>query len=146
MLRRKLLQIIHTIILVQLVELFPCESKTQLLERETWYITEHKNDELCLNTRNPITNKHTPESKQEHKEKCRKYYQQHREEMLQKRHEYQLENREKKSEYNKNYTIQNAERLKEYNRNYIIENRERRNWMKRERYARRKQESTVESK
>lgn len=120
-------------VMISLIELFPCETKQQLLQREMWFINEHRNDVLCLNTRNPVTDNNTPESKQQHKEKCKEYYLQHRDEMLQKRREYQTENREKRTEYNSEYRQQHSEKLKEYDKQYAIDNRERRNRLARER-------------
>lgn len=119
-------------VMISLIELFPCETKQQLLEREVWFINEHKDDILCLNTRNPIAD-NTPEAKQKHKDKCKEYYVQHRDEVLQNRREYQIENREKRTEYNSDYRKQHSEKLKEYNKQYAIDNRERRNRLARER-------------
>ena len=119
---------------ITLVEPFPCETKQQLLQRELWFISEHKNDNLCLNTRNPLTDD-SPETRQQHKDKCKEYYAQHRGEILQKRREYQIENREKRTEYNGEYRQQNSEKLKEYDKQYAIDNRERRNRLARERRA-----------
>ena len=111
---------------INLVEIFPCETKQQLLQREMWFIGEHKNDILCLNARNPVAD-NTPEANQQHKDKCKEYYARHRDGMLQKRREYQIENREKRTDYNNEYRQQHAEKLKEYNKQYAIDNRERRN-------------------
>lgn len=119
---------------IVLVELFPCETKQQLLQRELWFINEHKHDDLCLNTRNPLSD-NTPEAKQKHKDNCKEYYVQHRDELLQKRREYQNENREKRTEYNSEYRQQHSEKLKEYDKQYAINNRERRNRLARERRA-----------
>lgn len=124
---------------IELIELFPCENKNQLLERETWFIARHKEDELCLNTRNPLTDDTTPEAKQMHKESCKEYYQQHREEILQKRSEYQVENREKRSEYNREYRRRNAEKLKNYDKEYTKKYRERRREIVRARRAKQKE-------
>jgi group I intron endonuclease len=127
---------------IELIEPFPCENRTKLLERETWFITQHKEDELCLNTRNPLTDDTTPEAKQAHKETCRQYYQQHREEILQKRSEYQAENREKRSEYNREYRQKNAEKLKNYDKEYAEKYRERRREVTRIRRAKQKNQTS----
>jgi predicted GIY-YIG superfamily endonuclease len=119
---------------ISLVEPFPCETKQELLQRELWFINEHKNDILCLNTRNPIADD-TPEAKQQHKDKCKEYYIQHRDELLQKRRDYQTENREQRTAYNSEYRQQHSEKLKDYNKQYAIDNRERRNRLARERRA-----------
>jgi predicted GIY-YIG superfamily endonuclease len=119
---------------ITLVELFPCETKQQLLQREMLFISEHKNDILCLNTRNPIAD-NSPEAKQLHKDKCKEYYAEHRDELLQKRRDYQIENREKRTDYNTEYRKQHSEKLKDYNKQYAIDNRERRNRLARERRA-----------
>jgi len=119
---------------ITLVELFPCETKQQLLQRELWFISEHKNDVLCLNTRNPLADT-SPEARQQHKDKCKEYYVQHRDELLQKRRDYQIENREKRTEYSSEYRQQHSEKLKEYDKQYAIDNRERRNRLARERRA-----------
>lgn len=123
---------------IQLIELFPCENRTQLLERETFHICQHKEDVLCLNTRNPLTDNTTTEAKQAHRETCKEYYQQHREEILQKRSEYQCEHREERSEYNREYRQRNAEKLKAYDKEYAEKYRERRRELVRARRARQK--------
>jgi group I intron endonuclease len=123
---------------IELIELFPCEDRTQLLARETFFITKYKQDPLCLNTRNPLTDNTTPEAKQAHKETCKQYYQQHRKEILQKRIEYQLENREKRSEYNREYRQRNSEKLKNYDKEYAEKYRERRRELTRIRRAEQK--------
>lgn len=127
---------------IELVELFPCENRNQLLERETWHISQHKENDLCLNTRNPLTDNTTPEAKETHKEKCKEYYQQHREEILQKRTEYQTENREQRSEYNREYRQRNAEKLKAYDKEYAEKYRERRRELVRARRARQKNQTS----
>ena len=121
---------------IELIELFPCENKHQLLERETWHIIQHKHDVLCLNTRNPLTDKNSDESKHIHADKCKTYYQDHREEILQKRKEYNLVHREQRAEYSREYAVKNSEVLKPYYQQYAVENRERRNRMARERRER----------
>lgn len=118
---------------IEIIEVFSCENRNQLLERETLHIAQHKEDIMCLNTRNPLTDDTTPEAKQAHKETCRQYYQQHREDILQKRIDYQIQNREKRTQYNKQYSEKNAKSLKEYYKEYADKNRERRNRMARER-------------
>ena len=125
-------------VVIELIELFPCETRNQLLERETWHISQNKDNTLCLNTRNPLTDNTTPEAKKAHKEKCKEYYQQHREEVLQKRSEYQIENREKRSEYNREYREKNVEKLKQYDREYAIKYRDRRRELLRDRRAKQK--------
>ena len=132
-------------VLIQLIELFPCQNRTQLLERETWFISQNKDDKLCLNTRNPLTDDTTPEAKQVHKEKCKQYYEEHREEILKKRSEYQLENREKRSEYNREYRKQNAEKLKNYDKEYTEKYRERRRELLRARRAKQKNQTSSSS-
>lgn len=127
---------------IQLVELFPCENRIQLLERETWHISQHKEDDMCLNTRNPLTDNTTPEAKEAHKEKCKEYYQRHREEILQKRSEYQTENREKRSDYNREYRQRNAEKLKNYDKEYAEKYRERRRELVRARRAKEKNQTS----
>lgn len=127
---------------IELIELFPCENRIQLLERETWHISQHKENQLCLNTRNPLTDNTTPEAKEAHKEKCKEYYQQHRGEILQKRSEYQTENREQRSEYNREYRQRNAEKLKAYDKEYAEKYRERRRELVRVRRARQKNQTS----
>lgn len=127
---------------IELIELFPCENRNQLLERETWFITQHKEDEMCLNTRNPLTDNTTPEMKQKQKEYLHNNYQLNREERLQKQKEYYFSNRDARREYNKQYAEKNAESLKEYYKEYADKNRERRNQLARERRARQKNQTS----
>lgn len=127
---------------IETIELFPCENRNQLLERETMYISQSKEDPLCLNTRNPITDKTTPEAKQHHKERCKEYYRQNREEILQKRSEYQTENRENRSKYNKEYREKNADKLKQYDKEYTIKYREKRKELNRIRREKQKNQTS----
>jgi group I intron endonuclease len=127
---------------IELIELFPCENRTQLLERETWFITQHKEDEMCLNTRNPLTDNTTPEARQTRIEYCKDYYQQHREERLQKQKEYHEQHREKRSEYNREYRQRNAEKLKNYDKEYAEKYRERRRELVRARRAKQKNQTS----
>ena len=122
-------------VVIELVESFSCETREHLLQRETWYITQSREDDRCLNTRNPMTDNGSPEAKERHKEKCKDYYQQHRNEILQRRTEYQANNREKRADYNRQYVAKKSEHLKDYYKQYAIENRERRNRLARERRA-----------
>lgn len=116
---------------IQLIELFPCKTKQELLERELWHIAQD-NTNNCLNTRNPVVSE---KAKEVHREKCKEYYQEHRDEILKKRSEYQIKNREKRTEYNRLYVSENANKLKDYNQQYVAEHRERRNQLARERRA-----------
>lgn len=119
-------------VVIELIELFPCETKEQLLQQETLRISEHKTDTFCLNTRNPV------KDKQAQNEKSREYYQQHRDEILKTRREYQTQHKDELAEYNKDYAVRNSQRLKEYYKQYAIANRERRNRLARERRAKQK--------
>lgn len=120
-------------VVIELVESFPCETREQLLHREAWHITQSREDDRCLNTRNPLTDNDTPEAKERHKEKCKDYYQQNRAEILHRRSEYHAKNREQRTTYNKTYVAKQSEHLKEYYKQYAIVNREKRNRLARER-------------
>jgi len=88
----------YTIILV---ELFPCDSKDELLMRERYWIDNNE----CVNKNRPILfvdekQQYQQQYRQEHKEKATQYYQENKEEALQyRKQQYQEHKDEIKQHY-----------------------------------------------
>lgn len=87
--------------LITLIELFPCNSKEELLMRERYYYDLYD----CVNKVKPIL------LEGEKKEYKKQYYKQ-----------YNIENVDKIKEYSKQYCIENADKIKEDKKQYRIEN------------------------
>lgn len=92
---------------IELIENYPCNSKTELNEREEYYINQSKSDELCLNTFSAYL------SEDKYKEKMDAYH------TL-----YRLDNAEKRREYTRQYTAEHYEQVKEAKKKYNQENKE----------------------
>lgn len=118
---------------IELLEDYPCNIKSELNEKEEYYISKSKTDELCLN----INSAQLTEEKR--KENMKKYYEEHKEEIMEyhreykeknkddidnKRAEYRKQNSKMLSEKQKQYTKDNLEKVKEYKKMYYKENKE----------------------
>ena len=84
--------------LITLIELFPCNSKEELLMRERYYYDLYD----CVNKMKPIL------LEGEKKEYEKEYY---------------IENADKKKENVKQYRIENADKKKEYHKQYYLKNK-----------------------
>jgi hypothetical protein len=111
-----------------LVENFPCETRKELIIRESHFITQGKKDEKCLNT---ILSYTTEEQKNEsrlkflesytrrltvqrqiyNKEFSKKYRQLKGDELKQKKSEYYYKNKEKRDQKNKENYYKNKEEI-----------------------------------
>lgn len=103
---------------IELIEDYPCTIKSELNEREEYYISQSKSDELCLNINSALL------TEEKRKENMKKYYEEHKEEIIEKHRDYIEENREKVNEYQAQYRLDNAEKRREYSRQYALEHPE----------------------
>lgn len=120
---------------IELIELFQCENKQALLQKENEYILSGKDDNLCLNTirsyvsseqrniekqiqrdnsRDVINEKasiYRKQNKEKIKESMKKWYSEHKEEQSNKRKQYQENNKDIIREHRKQFYEDNKERL-----------------------------------
>ena len=97
---------------MELVENYPCETTQQLRAKEDEYITQSKDDSLCLNVNRAYV------SKDERKEKVKEYYEENKDAILAYSVQYREENRneilEKKLMYREQNRTLLCEKQKEY--------------------------------
>jgi hypothetical protein len=103
---------------IELIEDFPCTIKSELNEREEYYISQSKTDNLCLNINSAQL---TLEKRKEH---IKKYYEANKETIIESHREYNEQNREKVDSYQAQYRLDNAEKRREYTRQYAKEHPE----------------------
>ena len=118
---------------MELVEDYPCETTQQLRAKEDEYITQSKDDPLCLNVKRAYV------SKDERKEKVKEYYEEnkdeilaysvqyreeHREEILEKKLIYREQNRTLLCEKQKEYAQQHPEIVHEARKKYYENHKE----------------------
>jgi hypothetical protein len=99
---------------IELLELFPCSCKEELLFRERYFIEE--ND--CVNKMKPIV------TKEEAKQSKREYNQTPI--MKEKRKEYTAKTKEQKKEYDRQHYLTNKAKKIEYQKQYYQEHHEER--------------------
>ena len=104
---------------IELIELYPCECKEQLLLRERYWL---ENTESVNLTKRPFVS--YEEKLERKKEYNRLYYQDNREQVLQQKREYNANNRDKKKEYDKKWQQDNREKSLDRMREYYQKNRE----------------------
>jgi hypothetical protein len=108
---------------IEIVELYPCNTKQELLQRERWYIENNE----CVNKNRPII---TEEEKKEYRQtekyknkKCeenKNYYHKNKEKNINRVKQYNNENPDKVKERSKKYRETHKEKLKEKNRLYYL--------------------------
>jgi len=96
--------------MITLVELFPCNSKSELLVRERFYIENNH----CVNK--DIPGRTRQQYYQQHKEKIQQYQQQNKEKISENKKQYQQQNKEKISKYKAQYHQQNKEKICNHNK------------------------------
>jgi hypothetical protein len=107
---------------IELVEDFPCAIKSELNQREEYYISKSKSDHLCLNINSALL---TPEKRKEkRKENKKNNYEANKEAIIESHREYNEKNREKVDAYHAHYRLDNAEKRREYSRQYVLEHPE----------------------
>ena len=112
---------------IVLVEEFRCLNRTELLQKEAEYISQHKNDNLCLNT---ILSYITEEERQEKKRKQQEKYK----DKLAAYHKEKRTGNPEVAEYQRQYREKNKEKLKESKKAYYERTKEEVNKLKMEKY------------
>jgi len=122
----------------ELLELYNCNSKKELLEREAYYIKQNYN--LVVNKNKPtLTEEEKIEYQKEYyvknKEKMDKqskeYYEKNKEQIDKQQKEYYAKNKKQKEYYEKNkelykeYYAKNKQQINEYKKEYYAKNKER---------------------
>jgi len=99
---------------IELIELFPCNSKEELLKREGYFIKQNIN--ICVNCCIPgRTYKEWINDNKEHIDELRKqHYLNNVEKLKEYQKQYHLNNAEKE----KQYRLNNVEKIKEYQKQY----------------------------
>jgi hypothetical protein len=119
--------------IIELIENYPCSTKSELNEREEYYISQSKLDELCLNINSAQLNNETrKEKKKEYYEankdiiieQHRSYVENNKELINDKRAQYRKENAKLLSEKQKQYALENSEQVKEARKRYLEENKD----------------------
>ena len=97
---------------IELYEVYPCNSKEELLKKEGDIIRQIGTLNKC------IAGRTKKEWKEENVVKIKEYQKKHYEDNVEKLKEYKKNNAEKLKEYRKKYREENAEKIKEYNKEY----------------------------
>jgi hypothetical protein len=102
---------------IELIELFPCNSKEELNKKEG----EHIRANNCVNkvVAGRTIIQYYQDNKEQLNEVGKKYYQENKEQVK----EYRQKNKEKKKEYDKQYREQNKEQIKQSQRQYYLKNK-----------------------
>ncbi len=107
---------------IELVELYPCNSKNELEMREGFYI---KNN-ICVNKK--IAGRTKEEYKEDNKEKIalqmKEYYEDNKDKIILQNKEYYKDNKEKIALQNKEYYEDNKEKIVLQNKEYYEDNKE----------------------
>lgn len=105
---------------IELIEDYPCDSISELQEREDYYIKQAKNnnDKYCLNINRAFI------SIEEKKEKMSIYYNNHKDDILNYAKKYREENEDNIKIYKEFYNIVNANKRNDYSKKYAEENKE----------------------
>ena len=102
---------------IVLIEEHCLENKEQLLREENKIIMMYKDDEKCLNSLFAWVGL-------EHKEYCKKYYQDNILRLKEKSNEYRQEHKEEKNQYLRQYRQDNKEKLREFEKARYIKRRD----------------------
>lgn len=107
-------------VVIELIEMFPCNSNSELKQREDTYIQKAKQDAnlLCLNLHRAYV------SADERKENMKNYYNNNKEIIINQHRDYVIENKERIKEYKAMYRQQKAEHIAKYNKEYVELNKE----------------------
>jgi hypothetical protein len=118
----------------ELLELYNCNNKKELLEREAYYIKQNYN--LVVNKNKPtLSEEEKIENKKQMIEYNKEYYVKNKEQIDKQQKEYNEKNKEQKSKWRKEY----YEKNKEYYKERYQKNKQQINEYKKEYYAKNKQ-------
>ena len=107
---------------IELVELYPCNSKIELCRREGEIIR----DTTCVNKNiaGRTLKEYYEDNKQQLTDYYKEYYNNHKEEILEKKKQYSQNNKEKIAEYKKQYRQTNKQSIIESSKQYYENNKE----------------------
>jgi hypothetical protein len=127
-------------VIIELIEDYSCESKTDLIKKEDEYIKKHIEDPMCLNEHRSYL------TVDEDKQKKKQYYEEHKQETLEYQQQYREANKEKIQEYFVNYRQEHAEKRREYSKKYVEKNKENVKEARRKRYETNKEKELQQHK
>ena len=113
---------------IVLVELFPCESKDELLAREQYWIDYHKASTVNKMKafidmdRKEYVHSHYLENIDKYKKRSKQQQETKPEEYKAYQKQYRIDNADKSKQYNQEYAVANAETLKQYRSEYYTNN------------------------
>ena len=122
--KRQLYKHINTLgwnnVKISLIEAYPCNSKEELLLRETYYINiaHSKKDKLCLNVNKALI------TLEQRKQNLKIYYNSNKEKIKIRQSNYIKTHRDKLKEYFKQYNAKHSEKRNAYQKQYVIDNKE----------------------
>jgi len=118
---------------IELLEVYPCKTKTELVKKEDDYIKQHIQDPMCLNVmRSYLT---VDEDRQQKKQ----YYEEHKEEVIEYQRKYNEENRDYILHRSAHYRLTHAEELILKQNAYVEKNKEKVKASRRKRYENNKE-------
>lgn len=94
---------------IEIIELFPCENKKQLIDREGYYIRLYS--DICVNKVIPNRNK-------------KQYHLDNKDKISAKNYEWYMNNKDKKKQYNEKYLIENKDKISQRTKEYRIINKD----------------------
>jgi len=132
---------------ITLIELYPCNSKEELLMRERYYYDLVD----CVNKLKPILlegeriNYHTQYTKQYYidnadtiREREKQYYIENKDRICERHKQYHIDNADRINKRQKQYDIDNADMIREYKKQYDIDNADRIREYNKQRYIKKK--------
>ena len=111
---------------ITLIELYPCNSKEELLMRERYYYDMFD----CVNKLKPILlegerNEYTKQYRIDNADTIKQYYIDNADTICERQKQYNIDNADRIREYKKQYAIENKDRILEIHKQYDIENKDR---------------------
>jgi hypothetical protein len=103
---------------IELVELYPCNSKIELHRKEGEIIRAN----VCVNKL--IAGRTREEWKKDNKEQIKQYYQDNKQQIAERNKQYRQDNKEIYNDYYKQYYQDNKEEILEHNKQYRQNNKE----------------------
>jgi len=107
---------------IELIELYPCNSKIELHKREGELIREMD----CVNKFIPgrTMKQYYIDNQDKIKQQRKQYYKDNREKIKQKEKQYRIDNQDKIKQQKKQYRIDNKDKIKQYEKQYRIDNKD----------------------
>jgi len=130
-------QYINTIgwenVMIELLEVYPCKSKAELVKKEDDYLKQHIENPMCLNRHRSYL------TAEEDKQKKKQYYEENKEDLLEYQRKYKEENRDYILHRSAHYRLTHAEELAEKQKEYVTKNKEKVKEARHQRYEKNKE-------